>query len=368
MTSNVYFANLRARSFKENKINKIQRLFDNAGLSDIISENDLTAIKIHFGEKGNDGYINPVFVRQVVDKIKNAKGKPFVTDTNTLYHGERHNAVDHIVTATEHGFNYAVIGAPVIISDGLVSQNIAEVEINQKHFNKVKIASDIVNADSMIVMSHFKGHELAGFGGAIKNLAMGCAPAKGKRDQHSPRPFVLIENCKTCGKCVKMCPAKAIKITSNNAQIDKNHCIGCCECLTICPYRAIEIDWTTEVVPFMERMTEYALGAVINKQNKTGYINFLINITPDCDCFPFSDSAIVPDIGILASKDPVALDKASYDLVNKQTGFNNSKLSCNHESGCDKFKGMRDYTEGFIQIEYGEKIGLGSSEYNLVEI
>jgi uncharacterized Fe-S center protein len=368
MASNVFFTNLRARNASDSKINKIQRLFDESGMKNLIAENDLTAIKIHFGEKGNDSYINPVFVRQIVDKIKSAKGKPFVTDTNTLYHGERHNAVDHLVTAIEHGFNYAVLGAPVLIADGLTSNNITEVEIDKKHFNKVKIASDIVNADGMIVLSHFKGHELAGFGGAIKNLAMGCAPAKGKRDQHSPRPFVLSSNCKSCGKCIKICPASAVNITNKLANINKDKCIGCCECLTICPFRAIEIDWTTEVIPFMERMTEYALGAVINKQNKTGYINFLINITPDCDCFPFSDSAIVPDIGILASDDPVAIDKASYDLVNKQTGFDDSKLKCNHQSGFDKFKGMRDYTEGFIQIEYGEQIGLGSKNYNLIEI
>jgi len=368
MASNVYFANLRARSVNDNKINKIKRLFEAAGLGDLISENDLTAIKLHFGERGSDGFINPVFVRQIVDKIKHAGGKPFVTDTNTLYYGERHNAVDHMITAIEHGFNYAVIGAPIIISDGIKSHNITEVEINRKHFSKVKIASDIVNADSMIVMSHFKGHELAGFGGAVKNLAMGCAPAKGKRDQHSPRPFVLVENCRACSRCVKICPAKAIKIESKNARIDKNHCIGCCECLSICPFRVIEIDWTTEIVPFMERMTEYAFGAATTKQNKIGYINFLMNITPDCDCLPFSDSAIVPDIGILASKDPIAIDKASYDLVNKQIGFDNSTLSCNHESGYDKFKGMRNYTEGFVQIEYGEKIGLGSTDYNLIEI
>ena len=191
MASEVYFADLRARNPEENTISKIQKLFDKAGFAELLGEGDLTAIKIHFGEYGNDGYINPVFVRQVVEKIRTAGAKPFVTDTNTLYSGSRHNAVDHLTTAIEHGFDYSVVRAPLIISDGLKSQNAADIDIEQKHFKSVKIGSDIAAADSMIVMSHFKGHIVAGFGGAIKNLAMGCAPAAGKKDQHfSTSPHV----------------------------------------------------------------------------------------------------------------------------------------------------------------------------------
>lgn len=368
MASEVYFVNLRARSANQNKITKIRKLFEAAGFENLITENDLTAIKIHFGEKGNDGYVNPVFVRQIVDKIKEAKGKPFVTDTNTLYLGHRHNAVDHLTTAIEHGFNYSVLNAPVIISDGLKSHNVKKVSINQKHFKDVSIAGDIVDADSMIVVSHFKGHELAGFGGSVKNLAMGCAPATGKKDQHSPRPYITEETCKACGKCIKICPENAISIINNKAQIDKTACIGCCECIAICNLNAIEINWETEIIPFMEKMTEYALGAITGKENKVGYFNFLINITPDCDCFPFSDAPIVPDIGILASKDPIALDKASYDLVNNQEGLTTSRLGENHKSGCDKFKAMRKNSEGFIQISYGEEIGLGNIKYKLITI
>jgi len=368
MKSPVYFANLRSHSANSNKVNKIRKLFEAAGFANFISRDELTAVKVHFGEKGNDGYVNPVFVRQVVDKIKEKGGKPFVTDCNTLYLGSRHNAVDHLITAIEHGFDYSVVGAPLIISDGLKSKNFIEVEINQKHFDKVKIASDIVQADNMVVISHFKGHELAGFGGAVKNLAMGCAPSAGKRDQHSPRPYVIKEKCIACGQCGSICPESAIRIIQNVSVIDKKLCIGCCECLSFCPSRAIDIDWETEVLPFTEKMTEYALGAVKNKENKTGYINFLINITPDCDCFPWSDAPFVPDIGILASKDPVAIDKASYDLVNAQNCCSNTRLKEGFEKGKDKFKGMRHYTEGFVQIEYGEKIGLGTSSYELLGV
>lgn len=368
MASKVYFANLKARGINQNKISKIKRLFDAAGFSSFISEDDLTAIKLHFGERGNDGFINPVFVRSVVDKIRECKAKPFLTDTNTLYFGERHNAVDHLKVAIEHGFDFSVAGAPLIIADGLKSTNIHEVEINQKHFKKVKIAGDIYNADSMIVLSHFKGHELAGFGGAVKNLAMGCAPAAGKRDQHSPRPDVIEGTCVGCGQCISVCPEGVIVIAEGKAKIDSEKCIGCCDCIARCALRAIEINWETEVAPFMEKMTEYALGATVGKEKKIGYINFLLNITPDCDCFPWSDAPIVPDIGFLASTDPIALDKASYDLVNRQAGYQNTKLCCNHDPGQDKFKGIRDYTEGFIQISYGEQIGIGTQEYELIEI
>lgn len=369
MGSKVYFANLRARSHNESKMVKVQRLFDRAGFGNLLSKNDLTAIKIHFGEKGNDSYINPVFVRQVVDKIKTIGAKPFVTDTNTLYSGSRSNAVDHMVTAIEHGFNYSVIGAPIMIADGLISKNSIEVEINKKHFNKVKIAGDVYQSDSMIVMSHFKGHENAGFGGSIKNIAMGCAPAAGKQQQHSTiKPVVNREECISCGKCVRICPVSSIVFKEKKADINHGVCIGCGECITVCPVKAIAPNWDTEMIPFIERMTEYAYGAVKNKESKVGYINFLMNITPDCDCVPWSDAPIVPDIGILASTDPVAIDKASYDLINKQVGLENSHLNCNHGAGMDKFKGIWHNVDGYRQITYGKEIGLGNDEYELIEI
>lgn len=369
MGSKVFFANLRARSIKDNKISKIQRLFDSAGFGDLIKEKELTAIKLHVGERGSDAYINPLFVRQVVDKIKTKGGKPFITDTNTLYSGSRSNAVDHMITAVEHGFDYAVIGAPFIVSDGLVSKNSVEVTIDKKHFKKVKIAGDIFYANSMIVMSHFKGHEMAGFGGAIKNLAMGCAPAAGKQQQHSTiKPTVKISRCIGCTRCSNVCPMSAISMVERKSSINHSICIGCGECITVCPVKAISPKWETEIEPFIERMTEYAYGAVKNKQGRVGFINFLMNITPDCDCTPWSDAPIVPDIGILASADPVAIDKASLDLVNAQIGFADSLLNSNYESGKDKFKGIRHQIDGNTQIKYGEEIGLGSGQYTLIEI
>ncbi len=216
MSSEVYFSNLRARSVDQNKITKIKKLFDKANIKGILNEGDLTALKIHFGELGGDGYINPVFVRQVVDKVREANANPFLTDTNTLYTGSRSNAVDHLNTAVMHGFAPGVINAPVIISDGLKGENVKNIKINKKHFKEAKIAGGIVDADSMIVLSHFKGHEMAGFGGAIKNLAMGCANPEGKRDQHSPRPTVNKDKCVGCKKCIGVCPKEAISLEEKN--------------------------------------------------------------------------------------------------------------------------------------------------------
>ncbi|WP_292424631.1 DUF362 domain-containing protein [Methanoregula sp.] len=368
MKSTVWFASLRARSNDENTEAKIRRLFDAAGFSSCIHKRDRTAIKLHFGERGSDAYISPVFVRQVVEKVKEAGALPFVTDTNTLYLGSRSNAVDHITTAVLHGFDYAVIGAPVIIADGLCGKNVARVTIKKKHFKTVTIAGDIVAADSMIVMTHFKGHEVAGFGGALKNLAMGCAPPAGKRAQHQAKPFPIRALCIGCGKCVAVCPKSAITLVKKKSTFDPNLCIGCFECMTVCPSHAIDIDWETEIPLFTERLIEYAYGAVQGKEGKVGYLSFLTRITPDCDCTPWSDASIVPDIGILASTDPVAIDAAACDLVNQQQGYAESFLSTHHPPGEDKFSGMRPNTDGKRQLQYAEELGMGSRNYKLVRL
>lgn len=368
MASKVYFANLRARTDKTNKISKIKNLFERAGFDELIQPGDLTAIKLTFGERGSDGFISPVFVRQVVDKVKEKGAKPFLTDTNTLYSGSRHNAVDHLLTALEHGFDYTVTGAPIIIADGLCSENVAEVLIDKKHFAKVKLARDIVSADSAIVLSHFKGHEMAGFGGAIKNLAMGGAPAVGKKEQHATKIFVEQQKCIGCGKCREVCPEAAVTLTEKKARIALDKCIGCGECMTVCPVKAIGMDWQTDLAAMLERMTEYGYGFAKAHENRIGYINFLLNITPDCDCASWSDAPIVPDIGFLASTDPVAIDQASFDLVNKQLGIANTLLSANLEAGADKFHGLRSHIDATVQLRYGEEIGMGSREYKLIAL
>lgn len=368
MASPVFFSNLRSRDDQTSTVAKVRTLFERAGFAALVKAGDRTAIKIHFGELGNDSYISPVFVRQVVDKVKSCGGLPFLTDTNTLYLGSRSNAVDHITTAILHGFDYAVTGAPVIIADGLAGRNLVRVPVRGRHFSDVAIAGDIAAAQSMIVLTHFKGHMVAGFGGAIKNLAMGCAPPAGKREQHKAFPFTITERCTACGKCTTVCPRDAIWIRDAKSCIDRDLCIGCFECMTVCPERAIDVDWATEIPKFVERMVEYASGALQGKAGKTGFMSFLTRITPDCDCVPWSDAAIVPDIGILASTDPVAIDAAAFDLVNAQQGLLDSELHGHHAKGGDKFQGIWKDTDGYRQIRYAEELGLGSGKYELVRI
>jgi uncharacterized protein len=367
MRSNVYFTDFMSRTNEENKINKVRKLFDAANFQNLMDVDDIVAIKLHFGEEGNDSYISPVLVRQVVDKIASTGAKPFITDTNTLYYGSRHNSPDHIKTSILHGFDYAVSGAPIIIADGLRGENWKSIEIEQKHFENVKIASDIQSADCMIVMSHFKGHEMSGFGGTIKNLAMGCAAVPGKIEQHECVKPVIIGGCTSCGTCIESCPENAIFMKEEGAEMDYDRCIACNNCVFNCPDSLIKLNWD-RMDEFIERMTEYAFGAVKDKKGKVGYMNFLMNITPDCDCLPWSDRPIVPDIGILVSNDPVALDAASYDLVNHQKGCENSLLHINHHKGQDKFKGVWNNVDGHLQLRYGREIGLGNIKYDLINV
>jgi uncharacterized Fe-S center protein len=368
MASTVYFARVNAGSKDESAIAHIRQLFEAAQFDMLIEADALTAIKLHVGERGNDSHLRPEHVRQVVELVQASGGRPFVTDTNTLYSGSRHDAVDHLATALEHGFDYAVLGAPFIVSDGLVSDHYRDVRIDKKHFDTVKIAGDIVAAPSMIVLSHFKAHAMAGFGGAIKNLAMGCAPSAGKADQHKGmKPVVDAQKCTACGVCMGVCPRSAITIVDGASRINHDRCVGCGECMTMCATSCITYDWENDLQRFVEMLTEYAFGASVGKRS-VGYLNFLLQITPDCDCVPWSDAPIVPDIGILASKDPVAVDAASVDLVNRQRGIPGTRLVKNLEPGGDKFKGVWSETQGLTQITYGEQIGLGTSSYELVEL
>ena len=367
MAQKVYFASVRAHGEKENKATRIRQLFDAAGFGALVAQDDLVAVKLHFGERGGDAYLRPPFVRQVVDKIKERGGKPFLTDAATLYSGSRHNAVDHLWTAVENGFDISVAGAPIIIADGLKGGSTAHVEVNLKHFKKVRIAADVVAADALFSLAHFKGHMQSGFGGAMKNVGMGAATPAGKRDQHGSKA-IAGDNCKGCQACEKVCPVKAITMVNGKARVDTGKCHGCGECMTVCPNENLEFNWETEAAVFAEKMMEYTLGALKNKKGKAGFMNFLLGISPECDCVPWSDAPIVPDIGILASTDPVAIDKASFDLVNQQAGFAGTALKKSHAPGQDKFRDIWPRIDTSVQFSYAEKIGLGMADYKLVEI
>jgi len=360
--SEVFFSNLSGKH--KSWLDRTGRLFDKANFASLIEPGDIVAIKVHFGEPGNTAFLSPIFVRRVVDKVKAAGGKPFITDANTLYVGARSNAVDHLVAAIENGFSYATVGAPLIIADGVNGKDYVVVNIDGKHIKEAKIGSAVYHADAMIALSHFKGHELTGFGGALKNVGMGLGSRSAKQVMHSDvLPYVNEEKCTACGKCIKWCPAEAI-IVSSAAMIDPSKCIGCGECTVTCSFEAIAVNWKTDPEIIQEKIVEYAWAVVKDKPGKVGYFNFIMNVSPDCDCWGWNDAPIVPDIGIVASIDPIAIDQACVDLVNKTRGLPGDRLPAADET--DKFKAITGI-DWRPQLIYGEKIGLGKRNYTLVE-
>lgn len=377
MKSNVFFSDLRVET-KKTLFDKLDTLLDRTDLQGKIKEKDLVAIKLHFGEKGNTAYVRPIFLRKVVDRVKEYKGKPFLTDTNTLYIGTRSEAVSHLTTAYQHGFTESAVNAPVLIADGLRGNSAVKVKIDKPIFKTVSIAHAIHMADVLIGVTHFKGHELSGFGGTLKNLGMGCASREGKLSQHSNiSPKVKEKACKGCEGCLPWCPSEAISMISPEvegkgkhpvARIDSKKCIGCGECILTCPVGAIQIQWNESIPLFQKKMVEHAYGVTHKKKGKILYLNFLTQISPACDCYGFSDTAIVNDIGILASEDPVAIDQASVDLVNQEEGNRSSKLTKNWEPGRDKFRAIYPEVDWSIQLSYAEEIGLGTREYELIKI
>ncbi len=377
MKSTVFFSDAKVES-KKTLFDKLDLLLERVDLKGKIREKDLVAIKLHFGEKGNTAYVRPIFLRKIVDRVKDYRGKPFLTDTNTLYIGARSEAVSHLTTAYEHGFTASAVNAPVLIADGLRGNSAVRVRIDKPIFKTVSIAHAIHMADVLIGVTHFKGHELSGFGGTLKNLGMGCASREGKLSQHSNiSPKVRSKTCKGCESCLPWCPSGAISMSSNGLEsknrpsvaiIDPQKCIGCGECILTCPTGAIQIQWNESIPLLQKKMVEYAYGAVYKKKGKALFLNFLTQISPACDCYGFSDIPIVHDIGVLASEDPVAIDQASVDLVNQQEGNRSSKLKKNLQPGGDKFRDLYPEVDWTIQLSYGEEIGLGIREYELVRI
>ncbi len=352
MKSKVYFTPIV--SDRIGILEKIDALIKKIWPQDL-GRGDITAVKIHFGEEGNSSFINPKYAERAVCFAKSRGALPFLTDTNTLYKGTRSTTPDHIATAVKHGFTFDTLGSAVIIADGLRGENYINVDIDKKYYKSVKIGAEIALADALVVLTHFKGHELTGFGGSIKNIGMGCACREGKLSQHSTAsPFVGKKSCTGCGTCIENCAFEAITLIDTKASINPEKCSGCSQCIVVCPEGAIRIHWNESADKFQKKMAEHALGAVKGKEGKLFFMNFLINITPVCDCFGHNKPRIMDDIGVLASRDPVAIDRASIDLVNSD--------------GRDRFREIYPEIDWRIQLRYSEEIGLGREDYELIEI
>ncbi|MBO4796554.1 MAG: DUF362 domain-containing protein [Verrucomicrobia bacterium] len=367
--SKVYFTDMRVSYNGDNLLQKLKKLIKKAGIESIDFKNKFTAIKIHFGEPGNLSYLRPNFAKTVVEVIKAQGGKPFLTDCNTLYVGMRKNALDHLDCAMENGFNYNTCGCQVIIGDGLKGTDEADVPLEGTTFVKsAKIGKAIMDADIIISMNHFKAHEMLGVGGAIKNLGMGCGSRAGKMEQHCTGKLTVDQSiCKGCKICAKNCGQNAITYQENGkAYIDQEKCVGCGRCLGACNFDAIQAPNFHSCEDVSMKMAEYAKAVVQNRPHF--HISFVMQVSPFCDCHPKNDTAIIPDVGILASFDPVALDTACAELCNKQPIIPGCLIDKEENKGQDYFHAISPATNWKVCLEHAQKIGIGTMDYELIRM
>lgn len=370
--SKVYFTDFRTRvgvSLTE----KLQRLIKKAGITDIDMDGKFVAIKMHFGELGNLSYLRPNYAKAVADVVKECGGKPFLTDCNTLYPGSRKNALEHLDCANINGFNTITTGCQIIIGDGLRGTDDITVPVrNGKYCKEAYIGRAVMDADIFISLTHFKGHESTGFGGAIKNIGMGCGSRAGKMQQHnSGKPIVHDDLCRGCRRCAKECGSDAITYENGKAVINQDICKGCGRCIGACAFDAIENqNWDANEI-LGRKMAEYSQAVCDGRP--TFHISLVRDISPNCDCHGENDAPILPDVGIFASFDPVALDQACVDACLHATPMPNSQLSDNladphwhhhHDNFLDSNPNVR-WKE---TLEHAEKIGLGTREYELIQM
>lgn len=369
MASKVYFADLRT-DVHENLQQKLTRLMKTAGMGDIDFQDKFVAIKLHFGEPGNLAFLRPNWARTVADFVKERGGKPFLTDCNTLYVGGRKNALDHMDSAMLNGFNPMTTGCQIIIGDGLKGSDEVEVPVvGGEYVKNAKIGRAVMDADVFISLTHFKGHEEAGFGGCLKNIGMGCGSRAGKMEQHNAgKPHVAEKHCIGCGQCRKICAHGAPIIENGKAHIDHDKCVGCGRCIAVCPKNAVQINWDETTINLNRKIAEYTKAVVDGRP--CFHISLVIDVSPNCDCRPENDMAIVPNVGMFASFDPVALDMACVDAVNAQTPLRGSAADDAHAKAHvhDHFQRLHPDTNWRSCLEHGEKIGIGTREYELIKI
>ena len=370
--SNVYFTDLRVKN-GDNLLTKLQRLIKTAGIGNIDFTDKYVAIKMHFGEPGNLAFLRPNYAKAVADIVKELGGKPFLTDCNTLYVGGRKNALDHLDSANLNGFNPTTTGCQIIIADGLKGTDEALVPVEGgTYIKEAKIGRAVMDADVFISLSHFKGHESTGFGGALKNIGMGCGSRAGKMEMHSAgKPHVDQNLCVGCQMCAKICAHDAPEFENKKATINHDKCVGCGRCIGVCPKDAIlsASDESNEILNC--KIAEYTKAVIDNRPHF--HISLVIDVSPYCDCHGENDAAIVPNVGMFASFDPVALDMACAEAVNAQPVLSNSMLGdCSEEErAChnhDHFHSIFPETCWETAISHGEKIGIGNSKYKLITV
>ena len=366
-TPKVYYTDMHTE-LEDSLLEKFGRLIAAAGMESIDMERKFVAIKTHFGELGNLAFLRPNYSKVIADKVSKKKGTPFLTDCSTLYAGKRKNAVEHLYTAGLNGFNPMSTGCQIMIGDGLKGTDDVELPIDGDYVKTAKIGRVICDTDVLITLNHFKCHELTGFGGAIKNIGMGCASKRGKMELHtSGKPHVDKEKCRECRKCLEVCAHSAITI-SEKASIDHSLCAGCGRCIGMCQFNAIKAEMDEAMDVICCKIVEYAAAVLAGKPNF--HVSVIADVSPFCDCHKENDIPIIPNVGMLASFDPVALDKACVDLAQEQPMIAGSRLYIN-SNGIkpeDIFSCTHPTTKWQVTFEHAEKMGLGSSKYELEKI
>ncbi|MCI8652014.1 MAG: DUF362 domain-containing protein [Oscillospiraceae bacterium] len=371
--SKVYFTDFHV-PVGTSQLDKLARLMEKGGAGEIDFHKKMVCIKMHFGEPGNLSFLRPNYAKVVADYVKARGGLPFLCDCNTLYVGRRKNALEHLDAAYENGFSPLTTGCQVIIGDGLKGTDDIEVPVEGGEYIKTaKIGRAVMDADIFISLTHFKGHEQAGFGGAVKNIGMGCGSRAGKMEQHNAgKPIVDQAVCVGCRACAKQCGQDAISYGEDRkATIDHSKCVGCGRCIGACNFDAIANPSWDSVQMLNRKMAEYAKAVVDGRP--CFHISLVRDISPNCDCHGENDVPILPDIGMFASFDPVALDQACADACMEREPIPGSQLyrrmkAKDFVDHHDHFENCTEGSEWKTCLEHGEKIGLGTREYELIKL
>ncbi|WP_251318120.1 DUF362 domain-containing protein [Flintibacter muris] len=373
--SKVYFTDFHTQAYGDGLPTKLKKLMKRGGIQDLDLDGKFVAIKMHFGELGNLSFLRPNYARAVVDVVKELGGKPFLTDCNTMYPGSRKNALEHLECAWQNGFTPLTVGCPILIGDGLKGTDDVAVPVEGgEYVTEAKIGRAIMDADVFISLTHFKGHEMTGFGGTIKNIGMGCGSRAGKKEQHaSGKPKINASACRGCGRCQKECANSGLVFDeqARKMTVDDVHCVGCGRCLGACNFDAIYFENDNAQAALNCRMAEYTKAVVAGRPQF--HISLIVDVSPNCDCHAENDVPILPNLGMFVSTDPLALDQACVDACLAAEPMPGSQLAQHladpsfHDHH-DHFTNSTPESEWRSCLAHAEKIGLGSRKYELIRL